>query len=140
MKHKSLIAFLLLVTLLSAGYVALMKLASQVGAYLAQAYMLIPALSALIVRALFDERRFTDANLRLGRLKHYLQFWLFGLGIAVLYFASYTVLGAGEWDLSGSTFLANLSQQMAAVGQDMAGSLPPGMTPQPCCSCTSSVA
>jgi len=130
MKHKSLIAFLVVVSLLSAGYVVAMKLASQIGAYLAQAYMLIPALSALIVRAFFDERRFTDANLRLGRLKHYLQFWLFGLGITVLYFASYTALGAGEWDLSGSTFLANLSEQMAAVGQDMAGSLPPGMTPQ----------
>ncbi|MDH4136117.1 MAG: CPBP family intramembrane metalloprotease [Anaerolineae bacterium] len=130
MKHKSLIAFLVLVTLQSGGYVAVMKLTGQIGGYLAQAYMLIPALSALVTRIFFDERKFTDANLRLGHLKHYLQFWLFSLGITVLYFVSYTVLGAGQWDFTGNTFLANLSQQFAATGQDMNDTLPPGMTPQ----------
>ena len=129
-KHKSLIAFLVLVTLLSGSYVAAMKLAGQVGQYLAQAYMLIPALSALITRALFDEHKFTDAHLRFGHLKHYVQFWLFSLGITALYFVSYTLLGAGHWDFSGNTFLASLSEQLAAVGQDMEDTLPPGMTPQ----------
>jgi membrane protease YdiL (CAAX protease family) len=102
-----------------------------VGQYLAQGYMLIPALSALITRAFFDERRFTDANLRLGPLRHYAQFWLFSLGIVFLFFVSYTVFGAGHWDFTGETFLANLSQQLEAFGQDvdLSESLPPGMTP-----------
>lgn len=129
-KYKSLTAFLVLVALLSGSYVAAMKLAGEAGRYLAQAYMLIPALSALITRAFFDRRKFTDANLRLGHLKHYLRFWLFSLGIVLLYFVSYTLLGAGEWDLSGSTFLTNLSQQLAATGQDINDTLPPGMTPR----------
>jgi len=130
MKHKSLIAFIALVTLLSGSYVVVMKLAGQAGGYLAQAYMLIPALSALITRVFFDERKFTDANLRLGHLKHYVQFWLFSLGITVLFFVSYTVLGAGQWDFTGNTFLTNLSQQLVVTGQDINDTLPPGMTPQ----------
>lgn len=130
MKHKSLIAYLAIVTLLSGSYVAVMKLAGQIGPYLAQAYMLIPAISALITRLFFDNRRFTDANLRLGRLRHYLQFWLFSLGITTLFFASYTLLGAGQWDFSGNTFLTNLSQQFSASGQDINDTLPPGMTPK----------
>jgi membrane protease YdiL (CAAX protease family) len=132
MKNKPLIAFLVLVALLSLGYVAVMKLAGQVGQNLAQAYMLIPALSALISRAFFDERKFTDANLRFGRVRHYAQFWLFSLGIAVLFFIAYTVLGVGQWDLTGDTFLQNLSQQLEAFGQevDLDETLPPGMTPR----------
>ena len=132
MKHRSLIAFLVLVALLSLGYVAVMKLAGQVGQYLAQAYMLIPALSALISRAFFDERKFTDANLRFGRLRHYAQFWLFSLGITVLFLVSYTVFGVGQWDLTGDTFLQNLSKQLEAFGQDvdLHETLPPGMTPR----------
>lgn len=130
MKHKSLYAFLVLVTALSLGYVVVLRLAGQAGQYLAQGYMLIPALSALITRLFFDERRFSDANLRLGPLKYYLHFWLFSLGISALYFLSYTLLGAGQWDLSGETFLANLSEQLAASGQDIQETLPPGMTPQ----------
>ncbi|MGD9028794.1 MAG: CPBP family intramembrane metalloprotease [Anaerolineae bacterium] len=130
MKHKSLVAFLVLVSSLSLGYVGLLKLAGQAGQYLAQGYMLIPALSAVITRYFFDERRFSDANLRLGRATDYVRFWLVSLGITVLYFASYTVLGAGEWDLSGETFLANLSEQLAGTGQDITEGLPPGLTPQ----------
>lgn len=130
MRSRSLVVFLILVSLLSLGYVGVLRLAGQMGQYLAQGYMLLPALSALITRAFFDERRFSDANLCLGRVRDYLRFWLFSLGIAVLYVASYTLLGAGEWDLSGETFLANLSEQLAHTGQDITEGLPPGMTPQ----------
>jgi membrane protease YdiL (CAAX protease family) len=130
MKHKSLIAFLALVAALSLGYVGLLKALGQAGRYLAQGYMLIPALSAVITRAFFDERGFADANLRLGRTKDYVWFWLFSLAITVLYFAVYTLLGAGEWDLSGETFLQNLSEQLAATGQDITEGLPPGWMPQ----------
>lgn len=130
MRSRSLIVFLVLVSLFSLGYVGVLRLAGQVGQYLAQGYMLLPALSALITRALFDERRFSDANLRLGRVRDYLRFWLFSLGIAGLYFTSYTLLGAGEWDVSGETFLANLSEQLAHTGQDITQGLPPWVTPQ----------
>jgi membrane protease YdiL (CAAX protease family) len=130
MKHKSLIAFLVLVAALSLSYVGMLKALGQAGQYLAQGYMLIPALSALITRLFFDERRFTDANLRLGPIKDYVTFWLFSLGITVLYFASYTLLGAGQWDLSGQTFLANLTEQLAGTGRDITEGLPPGWTPQ----------
>jgi membrane protease YdiL (CAAX protease family) len=131
MKHKALVAFLVLVTSLSLGYVAVLRLLGQVGRYLAQAYMLIPALSAIITRAFFDERRFTDANVRLGHLKHYAQFWFFSLGIAFLFFVSYTVFDAGQWDFTGETFLDNLSQQLEVFGQDveLSETLPSGITP-----------
>lgn len=130
MKRRSLMVFLILVSLLSLGYVGVMRLAGQIGQYLAQGYMLIPALSALITRAFFYQRGFSDAHLHLGRATDYVRFWLVSLGITVLYFASYTLLGAGEWDLSGETFLARLSEQLAGTGQDITEGLPPGVTPQ----------
>jgi uncharacterized protein len=130
MKHKALISFLVLVTLVAGAYIAGMKLAGQYGAYLAQAYMLTPALAALLTRLFFDRRRFSDANLRFGRLKDYGRFWLASLAIVVLYFVAYTLLGAGRWDFSGGAFLARLSDQFAAAGQDINDTLPSGMTPQ----------
>jgi len=130
MRHKSLIAYLVIVTLLSAGYVVAMKFAGEMGGYLAQVFMLIPAASALIARAFFDERRFADAYLRLGRASHYLRFWLLSLGIAFLFFLSYAALGAGHWDLSGSAFLSRLEEQFSGAGESMTDTLPPGMTPQ----------
>jgi membrane protease YdiL (CAAX protease family) len=130
MRKHPVLAFLTLLALLSGGYVALMLRLGEQGAYLAQGYMLLPALAALITRAWFDERRFTDAQLGLGRLRDYGVFWLAGLGISALAFVGYTVVGAGAWDLSGATFLARLDAQFAAAGQEMAASLPPGFTPQ----------
>jgi membrane protease YdiL (CAAX protease family) len=132
MKHKSLTLFLVLVTVLSLSFVILVRLAGRGGPYLTQAYMLVPASSALIVRAFFDEHKFADANLRLGRLRHYVQFWAFGLGLTVCFFALYTVFRAGQWDFTGDAFLRNLSQQLEAFGQDvdLTETLPPGMTPR----------
>lgn len=130
MKHNSLVAFLLIVTILSGGYVALMLAAGEAGGYLAQGYMLLPALSAVITRLFFDEQKFSDANLRIGRLHYYLRFWLFSVGIVLLWFVGYALLGAGRWDLTGQAFLDRLTQQFAATGQDINDTLPPGMTPQ----------
>jgi membrane protease YdiL (CAAX protease family) len=107
-----------------------MLLAGRFGAYLAQGYMLLPAVAALLTRAFFDKRRFRDANLRLGRLRDYLRFWLLSLGIAGLFFVSYTGVGAGEWDLSGTSFLTRLARQFAESGQDINETLPPGLTPR----------
>lgn len=98
------------------------------GAYLAQFYMLTPALAALVTRGFFYQPRFSDAFLRFGRLSDYVKYWLMSLGLVAAYFASYTLLGAVKWDLSGSIFLARLAEQFAAAGQDMHASLPPGLT------------
>lgn len=130
MKHKSLLAFLVLVTSLSLLYIAVIKMAGEIGRSLAQGYMIIPALAALITRRFFDERGFTDADLRWGHWQHYVRFWLFSLGIAALYFLSYTVLGVGKWDFTGGTFLENLARQLAATGKDIKETLPDGMSQQ----------
>jgi hypothetical protein len=118
MKHKSLFAYLIILALLSAAFVAGMLLAGQDGAFLAQGYMLLPAVAALLTRAFFDRQRFSDANLSKGRWTDYLKYWLFSLGISALVFVVYTILGAGRWDLRGQAFLARLSEQFAATGQD----------------------
>lgn len=102
----------------------------QQGAYLAQFYMLTPALAALITRLFFYEHRFKDANLRFGRLKDYFKFWLASLGITILSYSFFTVLGGITWDFTGQSFLDRLAQQFEAVGQDMYAALPPGFTPQ----------
>lgn len=130
MKHKSLFAYLIILALLSAAFVAGMLLAGQYGAFLAQGYMLLPAVAALLTRAFFDPQRFSDANLSRGRWTDYLKFWLLSLGISALVFVVYTILGAGRWDFSGQAFLARLSEQFAATGQDLASATPAGMTPQ----------
>ncbi len=127
---RSLLAFLTLVTLLSGGYVVAMLLAGKAGAYFAQGYMLLPAVAALLTRLFFDEGRFRDANLRLGRLRDYLRFWLLSLGIAGLFFLSYAAVGAGDWDFTGTTFLTSLAKQFAEAGQDISDTLPPGLTPR----------
>lgn len=130
MKQKSLIVYLLVLALLSAGFVAGMLQARQYGAFLAQGYMLLPAVAALLTRAFFDPQRFSDANLSRGRWADYLKFWLLSLGISLLVFVVYTIVGAGRWDFSGQAFLARLSEQFAATGQDLASATPAGMTPQ----------
>lgn len=130
MRKHPILAFLTLLTLLSGGYVTLMLSLGEQGAYLAQGYMLLPALAALVTRIWFDERRFGDANLSFGRLRDYGRAWLLGLAISALAFVGYTLVGAGRWDLSGATFLARLDAQFAATGQEMAATLPPGFTPQ----------
>jgi membrane protease YdiL (CAAX protease family) len=107
-----------------------MKVLGQSGAYLAQAYMLTPAIAALLTRALFYDKGFSDANLRFGKLKHYLIFWLISLGITALSYLIYTALGAVSWDFTGETFLSKLQEQFTMTGQNMDETLPPGFTPQ----------
>ncbi len=99
------------------------------GAYLAQLYMLTPAAAALIARIFFYKPRFSDANLRFGRIGDYLKYWLFGLAIVAFFFAAYTLMGAVSWDPSGKIFLGRLAEQFAAAGQDMNAALPAGLTP-----------
>jgi len=107
-----------------------MKVLGQSGVYLAQAYMLTPAIAALLTRALFYDKGFSDANLRFGKLKHYLIFWLISLGITALSYMMYTVLGAVSWDFTGGALLSKLQEQFAMTGQNIDETLPPGFTPQ----------
>lgn len=97
--------------------------------YLAQGYMMTPAIAALLTRFFFYPPKCSDANLRFGRLKDYLKFWLASLGITAISYIVYTVLGGIIWDFSGQVFLHRLTQQFAVAGQDIQASLPQGFTP-----------
>jgi membrane protease YdiL (CAAX protease family) len=128
--YRSLTAYLIILATLSAGFVVGARAMGDLGAYLAQGYMMTPAVAALITRLFFYKLRFKDANLRFGRGRDYLKYWLIALGITALSFGFYTILGAIRWDLSGEQFLDRLADQFAVNGQDMMDTLPPGFTPQ----------
>ena len=130
MKTKSLTVYFILLILLCGGFVIGAQRLGEQGAYLAGGYMLTPAIAALITRVFFHKPRFKDANLRFGRFRDYIRFWLYSLGITAFSFALFTLLGAIRWDFSGRVFLDLLKQQFAATGQDMMASLPEGFTPQ----------
>lgn len=126
----SLIAYLAILSALGGAFIGGARLLGQQGAYLAQAYMLTPALAAILTRTVFYKPGFRDANLRFGRMRDYLKFWIAGLGITATSFVSFTVLGGITWDFTGQAFLDQLAAQLAAAGQDMTASLPPGFTPR----------
>ena len=130
MKHKSLIIYFVILVTLCAGFVVGARVMGKQGAYLAQGYMMTPAIAALITRLFFYKPRFKDANLRFGRVSDYLKYWLIALGITALSYGIYTLLGAIRWDLSGGIFLERMGEQFAATGQNITGTLPPGFTPQ----------
>lgn len=130
MKNKSLVTYFIILFLVSFGLIIGMKILGQKGNYLAQVYMMTPAIAALITRLFFYDKRFKDANLRFGKLKHYFKFWGISIAITLLSFLIFTLLGSIEWDLSGGSFLTKLSEQFALSGQDMMSGLPPGFTPQ----------
>jgi len=106
-----------------------MKLLGQKGYFLAQFYMLTPAISAIIIRLLFYDKKFKDANLRIGKVKHYLRYWITASAITILLFIIYTLIGAISWDFTGQTFLNDLAKQFASTGKDINTSLPNGFTP-----------
>ena len=130
MKHKSLIIYFVILTILCTVFIVGARALGEQGMYLAQGYMMTPAIAGIITRLFFHEQKFKDANLRFGRLRDYGRFWLISLGITALSYVFFTLLGSISWDLTGQVFLERLSQQFAAVGQDMESSLPPGFTPQ----------
>lgn len=123
-KHKPLITYLIIVAILSGGFILSMKLQGQKGFYLAQFYMMAPAISAIITRLFFYKREFKDANLKFGKLKNWLKFWMISLGVTFLSMLLMTLLGSIKWDLSGNTFLELLSKQTDI------NNLPVGITPQ----------
>jgi len=103
---------------------------SQKGAYLAQLYMLTPAITAIITRYFFYKPKFSDANLRFGKLSDYFKFWIVSICITGLSYVLFTLFGSITWDFTGQVFLNRLAEQFAAAGQDINASLPPGFTPR----------
>jgi membrane protease YdiL (CAAX protease family) len=130
MNKKSLYIYFFILLMLSSGLIVGMRVMGKQGTYLAQGYMLTPAIAAILTRLFFYEKKFQDANLRLGRIKDYFRYWSWALGITVVSFTLYTAVGAIRWDPTGGAFLDRLGEQFALSGQDMLESLPPGFTPQ----------
>jgi len=130
MKDKSLIAYSVILVILCAGFVVGAQMMGEQGAYLAQGYMMTPAIAALITRLFFYKPRFQDAKLCFGRARDYLKYWIFALGITALSYGMYTLLDAIRWDFTGQVFLDRLAEQFAATGQNITDTLPPGFTPR----------
>lgn len=130
MKNRPLLSYFIILIILSSGLIAGMVALDEQAVFLVQAYMLTPAISALLTRTLFYELKFKDANLRFGKLGDYLKFWAAGIGITILSYIFFTLLGSLSWDFSGATFLENLAKQFAMGGQNIQDTLPPGFTPE----------
>lgn len=130
MNRRALAVYFITLIILCASVILGARATGQLGAYIAQGYMLTPALAAILTRLFFYPPRFSDANLRFGRLKDYFKYWAWGLGVMGLSYILSTLIGAAAWDFSGQTFLDSLEKQFAAAGQDMYATLPPGFTPQ----------
>ncbi len=129
MKRSSLAIYFVILVALCAAVIVGAKMLGRQGAYLAQFYMLVPAIAALITRLFFYKPKFSDANLRFGKLGDYFKFWAVSIGITALSYVFFTLLGGITWDLTGRVFLDRLAAQFAAAGQDISASLPPGFTP-----------
>lgn len=130
MKKHSLEIYFVILFLLCSAVILGAKMLGQQGAYLAQFYMLCPAIAAIVTRLFFYEPRFGDANLRFGKLNDYFKFWSISICITVASFILFTLLGGITWDLTGRVFLDRLAEQFAEAGQDISASLPPGVTPR----------
>lgn len=127
---KALIIYFILLIFLCSAFIIGAKTLGKKGMYLAQGYMLTPALAAIIVRVFFYKHKFSDAKLRLGKFRDYFKFWIISLLIAVLSYLIYYLIGAIRWDITGHTFLTNLEEQFKNAGQNINSSLPEGITPK----------
>ncbi len=130
MKKHPLPVYFILLTLLCAGVVIGIKALGPQGVMLVQAYMLTPAIAAILSRFFFYEPKFKDANLRFGKWSDYFKYWLIGIGITALSYVFFTLLGSISWDFTGNTFLVSLAKQFAMEGQNIQDTLPEGFTPQ----------
>jgi len=129
MKKFSLAIYFVILILLCTAFIAGARILGKQGQYLAQGYMFTPAIAALLTRVFFYKPGFKDANLRIGRAKDYLLFWLISLGVTALSFFIFTLLKSISWDFTGQVFLERMAQQFAASGQKMDATLPAGITP-----------
>jgi len=129
MKKSSLAIYFVILFALCTAVIVGAKMLGQQGAYLAQFYMLTPAITAIITRLFFYKPKFSDANLRFGKLSEYFKFWIISICITALSYVLFTLLGSITWDFTGQVFLNRLAEQFTAAGQDINASLPPGFTP-----------
>ncbi len=130
MKYKPLTIYFIILCLLCAVIIIGAKALGQQGMYLAQVYMLTPAIAAIITRLFFYEPRFKDANLRFGKITDYLKYWFLSLVIISFSYVLFTLMGSVSWDFTGNTFIEQLTQQLGMTGKDIYDTLPPGFTPQ----------
>ena len=130
MKNSSLAIYFVLLLILCSGVIVGAKLLGKQGMYLAQVYMLTPAMAAAVTRLFFYPPRFKDANLRLGGIKHYVRFWLASIAITALSYGLFTLLRGITWDFTGQVFLGKLAEQFSATGKDINETLPRGLTPR----------
>lgn len=82
-KTKPLLIHFTILIILCLGFGIGARTMGQRGLYLAGAYML--------TRLLFYNPHFPDAPLRFGRLRDYIKFWLYALGITVMSFVVFTL-------------------------------------------------
>lgn len=130
MKNNPLLFYFALLILISGGIILTIASLGQKGLYFAQLYMLTPAIAAILTRLFFYKPKFSDAYLKLGKGKHWLQFWFVSALLAAISYLFFTVMGAVTWDWSGQAFLDKLAEQFSQAGQKMEDTLPPGFTPQ----------
>lgn len=130
MKNKALFSYFVFLSILCAAIIIGAKILGKQGVYLAQFYMLTPAIAAIITRLFFYGPRFTDANLRFGKIKDYFKYWFLSLVIITFSYILFTLIGSVSWDFTGDTFIEQLTQQLGMTGQDINDTLPPGFTPQ----------
>ena len=130
LKEHSLAVYFILLIIFCALFVLGARMLGEKGAYMAQGYMLTPAIAAIIMRLFFYPLRFKDANLQFGKLKDYFRFWVFSVVLVVIYYFFFSLFGAVSWDLSGQIFLNRLTEQLASGGQNIDDTLPPGFTPR----------
>jgi len=130
MKKSPLVIYFIILVVLCTAVIVGAKMLGQQGAYLAQFYMLSPAIAAIITRLFFYKLKFSDANLRFGKLSDYFKYWIVSVCITVLSYALFTLLGSITWDFTGQVFLDRLAKQFVTAGQDINSSLPPGFTPR----------
>lgn len=126
----SLGAYFIVLILFCAGFIIGAKTLGQAGRYLAQGYMLTPAIAAVITRLFFYPPKFKDANLRFGKASDYFKFWILSLCITMLSYGLFSLMGAITWDFSGEVFLGKLKEQFAVSGKDISETLPPGFSPK----------
>jgi len=79
------------------------------------AVMLVPAVSAAVVRQFVTREGFSDAGLRLGKKRYYLWAWLLPLILASIAGALTVALGQARYDPTMSEFIATLKTQSPAV-------------------------
>jgi len=129
-QNKSLVIYFVILSALCFGFIFGAKALGQKGAFLAQGYMLTPAIAAILTRLFFYPLKFKDANLTVGKFRDYAKFWVISLGITMLSYVFFTAFGAITWDFSGEVFIARLTGQFAAAGQNIHDNLPQGFTPK----------